>query len=75
MTKLQSPHIKKILDSVRENFRILDRCAGPHDFQVIGEIRIGAKYKCTKCNGVVDGVNKRWYESGLKDGRTLDNNL
>ena len=60
---------KGIWKEVKDNHVRLDSCAGPHDFQSIDSNVFNRKYKCSKCNGTTNGVNKSWYDLGLKHGR------
>jgi hypothetical protein len=70
-----------ILAQVRANQAALDKCEGPHDFSVCLDRRtkqpianptpqqmFGAKWACSKCSGYVDGIDRLWYNRGLKDG-------
>ena len=53
---------KKLLKLIRNNSKQLIMCDYPHDFS----IKVGNKWKCSKCEGVVDRYSKMWYERGLK---------
>lgn len=55
------------LDRVRENFKLLQGCPGPHDFQAKPGGRKG-EYRCTKCQGDVTGANAWFYTHGLAHG-------
>lgn len=63
--------MKQIFVDVKENHRKLDSCIRPHDFSIDlnPEKKIGKRWQCAKCGGVVDGINRSWYDDGLKDGR------
>ena len=78
-----SPKVQdEIFEQVKANRAKLDACAGPHAFLLCiprgsccpvatptPQQRFGAKWRCTKCGGDVDGVYKIWYELGLKHGK------
>lgn len=63
---------------VKTNSKRLEGCQR-HDFSICLERytkkpienptpaqRFGAKWRCSKCAGEIDGINKIWYERGLK---------
>jgi hypothetical protein len=55
-----------ILQQVKANMQKLMTCE-LHDFQDITPTKqIGKRYKCTKCEGEVDGLAYSWYRKGLK---------
>jgi hypothetical protein len=60
--------IDKIWEEVKANSKRIDECKGPHDFEKEGE-GIGAKYRCKKCKGRINGVSYFWYTKGLEHGR------
>lgn len=53
---------------VKTNTKKLVMCDHPHDFSIKLENR---KWKCSKCEGVVDTYSKAWYERGLKHGNRV----
>jgi hypothetical protein len=60
---------KKIFAEVRENFRRLDGCAVPHDFQEHERVgKLVRTYRCSKCSGTADATSARWYMRGLTHG-------
>lgn len=60
----------QIIAQVRANQLKLEGCKVPHDFQRIGpEGRLGMKYQCTKCSGVVDHHAFYWYGRGLQHAK------
>ena len=67
---------RHILDEVKENHRKLDSCIC-HNFGIdmMSDRIIGKKYKCTQCGGVIDAINKIWYERGLKHGGGNSNGI
>ena len=69
VTGLPMSEMQKIWQEVKANAKTLDECGGPHDFQSQDPGKPLAKYRCTKCGGVVDGTDKLWYERGLEHGR------
>lgn len=58
-----------ILDKIRANFQVLDRCKGPHDFSVAADPSVGRKMKCSLCKGELDFEQAQWYMRGLEHGR------
>lgn len=50
----------------------LDGCDTPHVFAVLhssGGFGVRkSRWRCTLCDGVVDGLARRWYDAGLHDG-------
>lgn len=69
VTGLSKSTMQEIWAAVKANHALLDTCKG-HDFSLPFEKRgqMTTKWKCTKCQGVVDTLAKRWYETGLKHG-------
>ncbi len=58
-------------ESVKANHATLDACVGPHDFSVEAD-RVGRlvrRYRCTKCQGTIDHVDRIWYQRGVEHGR------
>lgn len=55
---------------MQANHKALETCVGPHDFvDQTPEKQIGKKWRCKACGGTLDGVERHWYEQGLKHGR------
>ncbi len=59
---------KRLLAEVRENLSRLNDC-GDHDFAVIPpgpgqHPTLGRKWKCIRCEGVIDGIAHHWYVRG-----------
>lgn len=61
---------KAIWAEVQENHRKLRGCA-LHDFSIDlnPDRRMGKKWQCSRCGGVIDAVRRLWYIDGLKHGR------
>lgn len=59
----------EIIREIRANTARLEGCVKPHDFSVDASPTkpMFKKWKCSKCGGVTDAINKIWYERGLKD--------
>lgn len=71
MSKLK---FEQLMADVKENFKKLDECEKPHDFQPsmwIGhdQNKFATRYTCSKCGGEIDGIQRKWYVEGLCDGR------
>lgn len=64
-----SAETKKIWDDVQANHKKLKECQRPHEFVPEDQKKLFTKYVCKKCGGLVDGVNARYYNDGLRDGR------
>lgn len=63
---------KEIFEKVQENEKKLDDCT-IHDFSIPMEPgKLVRRWKCSRCEGEVDVLAKRWYERGLEDMRTWD---
>lgn len=58
----------EIIREVKANMARLEGCAGPHRFVPHERYPSGMvrKYRCELCQGTIDGINKIWYERGLK---------
>ena len=56
-------------EKTNENDRILDQCRGPHEFVLWHEWVDDNVYKCNLCGGIVNAIEKKWYENGIKHGR------
>ena len=79
-----SPKVQdEIWAEVMANKNKLEGCAGPHDFSICLDRHtkqpidnptniqlFGAYWRCSKCGGQVDAINKSWYNKGLKAGMT-----
>lgn len=63
--KLSSEEFEIIVHEVRENHKRLNAC-DKHDFVLHEERSINSKYKCTRCEGIVDRTVYFWYEQGAK---------
>lgn len=81
MVGIPTKETDAILVKIRLNQKLLDSCKKPHDFSICLDRRtnqpienpipaqhFGARWRCSKCGGNVDGLNKSWYIKGLKDG-------
>ena len=68
---LSKERIREIWEEVKANKKLMDNCAGPHDFSEMstsgGMMR--TQFRCAKCGGVVNGAYRRAYEEGLAHGR------
>lgn len=68
---LQVKANQKVLDSC--SFHEFSICLDRHTKQPIGNPtpaqRFGAKWRCSRCGGDVDGHAKMWYERGQSDAR------
>lgn len=63
---LPQSEVKSLWAQVQENHRKLDMCGGPHHFEDITPgVKMNKKYRCTKCDGVIDGMSKAWYDKGF----------
>jgi hypothetical protein len=62
----------KLWEEVKANHKRLDACVGPHDFVEASRAHDytgpKVKFRCLKCNGVVDNNSHHWYKLGLKHG-------
>ena len=65
---LPKKEVNSIWDNVRKNHKLLEECVGPHEFLREGD-RPPRQFRCTKCNGVINGSSMYWYLQGLKHGR------
>lgn len=59
--------LERAMSDVQENFKLLQSCPGPHDFQPRPGGRKG-EYWCLKCQGRVTGANATFYMHGLAHG-------
>lgn len=61
---------KAILHEAKVNQTNLRGCPGPHDFhpEDPAAVGFGAKYRCTRCEGVVDSHAHYWYRIGQDHG-------
>ncbi|KKN18695.1 hypothetical protein LCGC14_0953110 [marine sediment metagenome] len=65
---LGSGEVDRIFEEVKANHAKLDACDG-HDFEPCERIgELVRSYKCMRCFGVLDAVNRRWYECGRVHG-------
>lgn len=70
LTGIPSDESRRIFEEVKLNSARLENCAGPHDFEPHGDLRpFRRKWKCTKCEGVIDSIAKSWYDRGLRHGK------
>lgn len=69
MTNIPAAEIRVIYDRAVENIRILNSCAGPHQFEPMEPGKLASKCRCKLCGGTVESSAKRWYEKGLEHGR------
>jgi hypothetical protein len=56
----------------KANLERLTSCPGPHRFFTVERTQhraIRRRYRCARCGGVVDGVQRYWYELGLEHAR------
>jgi hypothetical protein len=62
--------INEIWQKVKANSERLRSCVRPHDFSEVTRLvgTIPREYRCTRCGGTVDSINRSWYVEGLKDG-------
>lgn len=61
---LGTDEAKRIFEQVKENHAKLDACDG-HDFEPHErQGKLVRSYKCLCCNGVIDSINRQWYERG-----------
>lgn len=58
---------EKLWKRISENNKLLNSCE-QHLFSidVTPEKTIAKRWKCERCGGVVENINKYWYEQGLK---------
>ena len=57
----------KIMEEIRHNRQLLEGCPR-HDFseEVKQSHRMTSKWRCTNCGGIVDHLEKLWYEKGIE---------
>ena len=61
---------RAIWAKVQTNTAKLDACHGPHRFEdITPDRKVGKTYRCQRCAGETDGINRYWYERGLAHGR------
>ena len=60
-----------IMHEVRENHKNLLAC-NRHIFKLHKDRPLNAKYKCTRCNGVVDSHAYFWYDLGVKHALAVE---
>ncbi len=81
VTGFSRQEMDTIFQEVKANQKRLKECGRPHVFSICLDRRtkepisnptnqqmFGAKWKCAKCGGIVDGLEKRTYIEGLTDG-------
>lgn len=61
------PEFKVIWEEVKANHARLRSCPGPHVFPPY-VAQPNARYTCSKCNGSISALDRRWYEDGLAHG-------
>jgi len=61
----------KLWGEIQSNLQILDACERPHEFVSVDPSisPFKAKYRCIKCNGVIDYNAKTWYGRDLRHGK------
>jgi hypothetical protein len=67
--------VNDMIVEVKQNIKLLSNCKKPHNFSIniTPERTFNKRFKCSKCNGITDNINKVWYEKGLKDANIKDN--
>lgn len=62
---------QQLLAKVKDNQKLLESCALPHDFSVDATPwkKICKFWRCVTCSGQVTEEAKRWYEKGLEHGK------
>lgn len=81
VTGVRPEIIDSILVEIKANTDRMETCQR-HDFSIVLDRhtkqtienptpaqRFGAKFKCSRCGGIVDGLARIWYDKGLKDGK------
>ncbi len=84
ITGVKPAEIDSIVAEVKKNSALLKTCAR-HDFSIVLDRRtkqpienptpaqrFGARFKCNRCGGIVDGIARIWYERGLSDAAETD---
>ncbi len=57
----------EIWEKVKKNRQRLDSCSQHHfTLDLTPDKSIAKRWRCTRCSGEIDGVNKSWYELGLE---------
>lgn len=82
VTGMSKPEVDSVFQEVKANQRKLESCIRPHDFSICLDRRtkqpidnptpqqhFGAKWQCSKCDGIVDSIHKINYNQGLKDAK------
>lgn len=64
---------KEIFEQAKANQRKLNSCP-KHSFTIdLTPTRVmGKRWKCANCGGEIEGINKSWYEDGLKHGGNIN---
>jgi hypothetical protein len=62
---------RNLVQWIRENHARLAACAD-HDFteDITPERAVLKHWRCTRCQGEVDSINKIWYEAGRRQERS-----
>lgn len=81
ITGIKRAAMDAIFQEVKANQKRLRECVRPHEFSICldrhtkakiphptDQQKFGAKWKCAKCGGIVDGLTKRTYDEGVNDG-------
>ncbi len=60
----------KILNAVIENNKKLEGCSGHlFDIDLSKGSLLNKRWKCSLCKGEISGINKQWYELGIKHAK------
>lgn len=83
LTGVKPSEIDSILLEIKANTAKMESCP-LHDFSIVLDRhtkqplenpspvqRFGAKFKCVRCGGVVDGLARIWYEKGVSDASNV----
>lgn len=63
-------NIDHVLADVKANSALLDGCKVPHDFSCVDNPpKLGSKYKCSKCGGLLNASSAIWYIKGLSHSK------
>jgi hypothetical protein len=70
-TGLSKGTMEEIWLQVKANHKKLESCSG-HDFSLPERKtrQLVMTWRCSRCGGIVESSAKRWYELGLKHGKT-----
>lgn len=74
ITGIPTEEQKKIFEGVQENHRKLNSCKC-HDFSIElpGPTKLNPKWKCKNCGGVVESIEKKYYEQGFQHAKEMMN--